>query len=66
MPPVDERLKQIIRGACEERRAKIEELEALPDNVYLLVSVDPKFGIHQMVKLIKGRSSRWLRQELPA
>lgn len=27
MPPIDERLKQIIREACEEHRAKIEELE---------------------------------------
>jgi putative transposase len=66
LPPIDERLKQIIREAFEEHRAKIEELEVLPDHAHLLVSVDPQFGIHRLVKLIKGRSSRWLRQEFPA
>jgi len=29
------------------------------------VSVDPQFGIHRLVKFIKGRSSRFLRQEFP-
>jgi putative transposase len=29
------------------------------------VRVDPQFGSHRLVKLIKGRSSRLLRQELP-
>ncbi len=37
----------------------------MPDHVHLLVSVDPQFGIHRLVKLIKGRSSRLLRQEFP-
>ena len=31
--------------------------------VHLLVDVDPQFGIHRLVKLIKGRSSRLWRQE---
>ena len=35
----------------------------MPDHVHLLVEVDPQFGIHRLVKLVKGRSSRYLRQE---
>lgn len=62
---VDERLKQIIREACQESRAVVEDLEVMPDHVHLLVSVDPQFGIHRLVKLLKGRSSRFLRQEFP-
>ncbi len=31
-----------------------------------VVEVDPQFGIHRLVRLIKGRSSRLLRQEFPA
>jgi putative transposase len=31
----------------------------------LLVTVDPQFGIHRLVKQVKGRSSRLLRQEFP-
>lgn len=64
-PPIDERLKQIIREVCGEHQTEIEELEVLPDHVHLLVSVDPQFGIHRLIKLVKGRSSRFLRQEFP-
>lgn len=66
IPPLDERLKQLIREVCEEHRTEIEELEVLPDHVHLLLSVDPQFGIHRLIKLVKGRSSRFLRQEFPA
>lgn len=60
---VDNRLKQIIRDVCAERDAPIVELETMPDHVHLLVTVDPQYGIHRLVKQIKGRSSRLLRQE---
>lgn len=63
--PVDARLKQIIREVCAERDAPIVELETMPDHVHLLVTCDPQFGIHRLVKQIKGRSSRLLRQEFP-
>ena len=60
---VDERLKAILREVAEEQRAEIIELEVMPDHVHLLVEVDPQFGIHRLVRYMKGRSSRWLRQE---
>ena len=63
--PVDQRLKEIVREVCDERRATIIELETMPDHVHLLVSVDPQYGIHRLVKQVKGRSSRLLRQEFP-
>jgi putative transposase len=33
--------------------------------VRLLCEVDPQFGIHKLVKRLKGRSSHLLRQEFP-
>lgn len=63
---VDTRLQQIIREVCAERDAPIVELETMPDHVHLLVSCDPQYGIHRLVKQIKGRSSRYIRQEFPA
>ena len=62
---VDIRLKEIIREVCAERNAPIEAIETMPDQVHLLVVVDPQYGIHRLVKQIKGRSSRLLRQEFP-
>jgi putative transposase len=64
--PIEARLKQIISEVCREHQAEIEELEVMPDHVHLLVNADPQFGIHRLIKLIKGRSSRYLRQEFPA
>ncbi len=60
---VKERLKQIIGEVCQQHQADVLSLEIMPDHVHLLVEVDPQFGIHRLVRLIKGRSSRLLRQE---
>lgn len=63
---VDARLKQIIRDVCAERECHIIELETMPDHVHLLVECDPQYGIHRLVKQVKGRSSRLLREEFPS
>ena len=60
---VDIRLKKIILEATLEKKSEVIELEVMPDHVHLLVEVDPQFGIHRLIKLIKGRSSRLLREE---
>ena len=62
---VDERLKAVIRSTAAERSATVIEMEVMPDHVHLLVEVDPQFGIHRLVRLLKGRSSRLLREEFP-
>jgi putative transposase len=60
------RLGEIIREVCTEKDAPIVELGTMPDHVHLLVTCDPQYGIHRLVKTIKGRSSRLLRQEFPS
>ena len=62
---VDARLKEIISAVLSESTAEILELEVMPEHVHLLVEVDPQYGIHRLVRAIKGRSSRLLRQEFP-
>jgi putative transposase len=62
---VDDRLKEILRQTAIELQAEVIELEVMPDHVHLLCEVDPQFGIHRLVKRLKGRSSRLLRQEFP-
>jgi putative transposase len=62
---VDSRLKEIIQQVCTDSRAELLQLAVLPDHVHLLVEVDPQYGIHRLVRSIKGRSSRLLRQEFP-
>jgi putative transposase len=63
MEGIAERLKQIISEGCQEHQAEVLQLEVMPDHVHLLVDCNPQFGIHRLVRLMKGRSSRELRQE---
>lgn len=60
---VDVRLKSLIVETCSKMNVDIIEMEIMPDHVHLLIEVDPQFGIHRVVKQIKGVSSRVLRQE---
>jgi REP element-mobilizing transposase RayT len=61
---MEERLKQVIREVVEEKGAWLVELETMPDHVHLLLEVDPQYGIHKLVKAIKGRTSHVLQQTL--
>ena len=62
---VADRLKALLATKADELHVTLYTLEVMPDHVHLLVNVDPQFGIHRLTKLIKGRSSRFLRQEFP-
>ena len=64
--PVDARLKTLIRETATARRCEVIELEVMPDHVHLLVEVDPQYGIHRLVRELKGRSSHALRKEFPS
>lgn len=35
----------------------------MPDQLNLLVSVDPQYGIHRLIESIEARTSRLLREE---
>src|SRR5258708_39280845 len=64
--PIDTRLKTILAEQIECWEQELIELEVMPDHVHLLVGCDPQFGIHRLVKLLKGYSSHVLREEFPA
>lgn len=63
---MDERVKQIAHHVCAETGSDLFEIEVMPDHVHLLVGCDPQFGINRLVRSIKGRSSRLLREEFPS
>jgi putative transposase len=60
---VGERLKEIILDVCKEYDIEMIEMEIMPDHVHILIDVDPQFGVHKAIKLMKGRSSKLLREE---
>lgn len=60
---IKERLNTLVNEICEELQAEIIEMEIMPDHVHLLVEVDPQFGIHKLIKRMKGTTSNILRNE---
>lgn len=62
---IDERLKGLIQECVEKWQQEFVQVEVMSDHVHLLVGCDPQFGIHRLVKSIKGATSHQLRQEFP-
>jgi putative transposase len=56
-------LKTILVEVIGEHGAWLQALEVMPGHVHVLVEVDPQFSVHRLVKALKGRSSRVLRQD---
>ena len=60
---VQEELKMIVSEICIKRKSEILALELMTDHVHLLVEVDPQYGIHKLIKELKGNSSHVLRKK---
>ncbi len=65
LPPKDGRLKTLLLESIEKWGQEFIEMEVMPDHVHLLLGCDPQFGLHRLVKSLKGANSRLLRQEFP-
>jgi putative transposase len=65
VPPIDERLKQLILEKQSDYGYKVLEMEVMSDHVHLLIDVNPKRGVYYVVNRIKGYTSHVLREEFP-
>jgi putative transposase len=59
------RLTASVAEVAKETASDVLELEVMPDHVHLLCEVNPQFGIAKFVRLVKGRTSRYLGREFP-
>lgn len=60
------RARDVIRQTCAEMGVQIVHGVLARDHVHMFVSVPPKHAISDVMRRIKGRSSRRLQQEFPA
>ncbi len=60
------RLKVLAQEVVEKWGQEFVECEVMPDHVHLLVGCDPHFGIHRLIKFVKGATAHQLREEFPA
>ena len=60
------RAREIIRQACSEMGVMIVKGVLARDHVHMFLSVPPKYSVSDVIRRLKGRSSRRLQQEFPA
>jgi putative transposase len=59
------RLRDIIRQICDSNDINIIQGRVSKDHVHIYVSYPPKLSVSEMVRLMKGRSSRKIQEEFP-
>lgn len=59
------RMKELVLGKQKEYGYIVMEMEIMPDHVHLLLDIDPRVGVNQVVAKIKGYTSHELRNEFP-
>ena len=62
---IKSRLEQLFNQCSEVNQFEILELSIQPDHVHLLLSAKPRYSPSEIMRLIKGGSSRIVRQEHP-
>lgn len=60
---IAKRLKELLREACEVNEWSVEEMEVMEDHVHLLVQTKPRESVSYVVQILKGGSSKVLREE---
>ena len=63
---IESRLHEIIRDTAKENGWEIIALETMPDHVHLFIKTVPTIAPNNVIAMIKGRSSRILRNEFPS
>ena len=63
--PLARRLYELLRQCADMNQWTIEELNVQPDHVHLLVRLPPKEAVAHAMQLMKGGTSKVIRQEFP-
>ena len=59
------RIREIIRQVCADLKVDIIKGVLSSDHVHMFIAVPPQHAISDVVRRIKGRSSRRIQQEFP-
>lgn len=60
-----DRLKYLVQQVVAQWNWEVISLEVQPDHVHLFLRGDTRHPVHRVIRAIKGRTSRFLRQEFP-
>ncbi len=59
------RLAKLFWQGCQMNDWGVEKLEILPDHVHLLLQLNPVDSVANVLQILKGGSSRVIREEFP-
>jgi putative transposase len=58
------RIGEILRNLCRQKGIEMEEGNAMPDHIHMLLSVPPKYSIAMAIGYLKGKSAVRIHREL--
>ena len=59
------RIRDLLRQTCEANDIQIVKGHVSKDHIHLYVSYPPKLSVSEMIKRLKGRSSKMIQAEFP-
>ena len=59
------RIRDLLRQICEANDIQIVKGHVSKDHIHLYVSSPPKLSVSEMIKRLKGRSSKMIQAEFP-
>jgi len=59
------RISELLHICAEANGWKVLELNVQPDHVHIVVQFVPTVAVSKMVQLLKGKSSKVIREEFP-
>ena len=62
---IDIRLKKLLEEKQDGYNYTLLGMEIMSDHVHLLLDINPKIGVYQVISKIKGYTSHQLREEFP-
>lgn len=65
VPPIDVRLKELVKEVADEHGWSVKEIEVMPDHIHVFIKIHPTDNIAYVVNQLKGKTSRVLREEFP-
>ena len=62
---IGERIRELIRQYCDANDIQIIKGRVSKDHIHLYLSYPPKFSVSDLVRRLKGRTSKKIQEEFP-
>jgi putative transposase len=65
-PDIEENVWRFLGGVCRDHGAKAIMIGGVEDHVHLLIGLSPSVALSELMRRLKGESSKWISAEWPA